>query len=115
MTKDCLPVGPVLQNPEAPWRHAVDAPVGDPGLVTDGHREATVVSSHHFYHMVRRTGQRQLAALARVRCLHRGRRAQGWKRLISIFLSIFIASHVQFYTIHLTAVIGDGSSLGLEY
>ena len=38
---------PVLQDAEAPGRHAVDAPVRDAVLVADGHAEAAVVGAHH--------------------------------------------------------------------
>ena len=40
-------VSPVLQDPEAPRCHAVDAPVGDPVLVTDTDRKPPVVRPHH--------------------------------------------------------------------
>ena len=64
---------PILQDPETPGRHAVDAPVRHPGLVTDGHREAAVVSSHHSDDVVGGAREGQRAALARVLSAHVGR------------------------------------------
>ena len=38
---------PVLHDPETPWCHAVDAPVGDALVVADRDGESAVVGAHH--------------------------------------------------------------------
>ena len=62
---------PVLHDPETPWRHAVDAPVGDALVVADRDGEAAVVGAHHSDLVVGGAGEVQLAALACIHGLHR--------------------------------------------
>ena len=66
-----LPHPPVLHDSEAPWCHAVDAPVRDPLVVADRDGEAAVVGAHHPDLVVGGAGKGQLAALAGVHRLHR--------------------------------------------
>ena len=61
---------PVLHDPEAPWCHAVDTPVGDPLVVADRDGEAAVVGAHHPDLVVGGAGKGQLAPLTRIHCLH---------------------------------------------
>ena len=63
-------VSPVLEDPEAPGRHAVDAPVGDPVLVADPDREPPVVGPHDLDDRPRGTLQVQPVPLAGVGGLH---------------------------------------------
>ena len=65
------PHPPVLHDSEAPWCHAVDAPVRDPLVVADRNGEAAVVGAHHPDLVVGGAGKGQLAALTRVHRLHR--------------------------------------------
>ena len=64
------PLIPVLEDPEAPGRHAVDGPVRDPVLVADADTEPPVVGPHDPDHGPLGTHQVQLVALTRVRGLH---------------------------------------------
>ena len=64
-------VSPVLQDPEAPGRHAVDAPVCDAVLVADADREPPVVCPHDLDDRPLGTLQVQPVPLTGVGCLHR--------------------------------------------
>ena len=63
-------VSPVLQDPEAPGRHAVDAPVCDAVLVADADREPPVVCPHDLDDRPLGTLQVQPVPLTGVGCLH---------------------------------------------
>ena len=64
------PLIPVLKDAEAPGRHAVDAPVGDPVLIADADTEPPVVCPHHPDHRPLGAHQVQLVTLTRIRGLH---------------------------------------------
>ena len=61
---------PVLEDPEAPGRHTVDAPVGDPVLVADADTEPPVVGPHHPNDRPLGAHQVQLVSLTSIRGLH---------------------------------------------